>query len=203
MQHSILSQSAISMIRSDLFRYAGDVSLRAFAYHYFASPGFTYSVYFRLFSAYARDGVLAPGRRGLSGVARKAAFLWLRRYQFRFGIDIPLETEIGPGLFIGHFGSIVINADSTLGANCNISQGVTIGKVPRGGHVGEPKIGSNVYIGPGAKIIGGVCIGDGAAIGANAVVNRDVPPGVSVAGIPAEIVGTEGSVGYVNRRIRT
>ncbi len=60
-------------------------------------------------------------------------------------------------------------------------------------------IGNNVFIGAGAKIIGRIHVGDGAAIGANAVVTRDVPAGVAVAGVPARVVSEQGSEGYVNR----
>ncbi|AXY02862.1 hypothetical protein D1115_17910 [Vibrio alfacsensis] len=75
-----------------------------------------------------------------------------------------------------------------IGKNCNISQGVTIGKINQGNKIGAPIIGNNVYIAPGAKIIGGIHIGDNVAIGANAVVVTDVPDNVTVGGIPAKII---------------
>jgi serine O-acetyltransferase len=118
---------------------------------------------------------------------------------FKFGISIPFTTRIGPGFYIGHFGGIVVSDGAEIGRNCNISQGVTIGASNRGQRAGAPVIGDNVYIGPGAKVIGGIRIGDDVAIGANAVVTHDVPSGSVVAGVPARVVSNEGSVGYINR----
>ena len=68
-----------------------------------------------------------------------------------------------------------------------------------GARAGAPVIGNNVFIGAGAKIIGRIQVGDGAAIGANAVVTRDVPAGAAVGGVPARVISNEGSTGYVNR----
>ena len=77
--------------------------------------------------------------------------------------------------------------------NCRIHSDVNIGEA--GGRA--PRIGDNVYIAPGAKIFGGITVGDNAAIGANAVVNTDVPAGVTVAGVPARVVSERGSEGLV------
>lgn len=113
------------------------------------------------------------------------------------GINIPGPTQIGPGLLIGHAGGIVVNAAAVIGSNCNISHQVTIG-VSRGRNAGTPKIGDRVYIGPGSVIIGNITIGDDAAIGANAVVTRDVPSGHTAVGNPANVrVG--GSWDYINQ----
>ena len=78
----------------------------------------------------------------------------LDHYKYKFGIGIPFITEIGPGFYVGHFGGIFVYPDSKIGRNCNLSQGVTIGNANRGKNKGYPTIGDNVYIGPGAKIIG-------------------------------------------------
>lgn len=94
---------------------------------------------------------------------------------------------------------VIIHPEAVIGENCNISQGVTI-RIANGGKTpGVPCIGDRVYIGSGAKVIGGIKIGNDVAIGANAVVNKDVPDGVSVAGIPAKIVSSNGSQAYINR----
>ena len=76
-----------------------------------------------------------------------------------------------------------------IGTNCTIFQQVTIGDVRRCGQEGKPVpvIGNNVEIGAGAKVLGGIRVGDGAKIGANAVVLQDVPPGAIAVGIPARI----------------
>ncbi len=106
------------------------------------------------------------------------------------GIELPPDAEIGAGLYIGHWGGIVVASHVRIGERCNLSQGVTIGVDGKGG---LPQIGDRVYIGPGAKIFGGVKVGSDSAIGANAVVNDDVPAGVSVAGVPAKVVSQKGS----------
>ena len=121
----------------------------------------------------------------------------LRRLAVQYGISIPANTRIGPGFYIGHFGNIVVHHDAIIGANCNLSHGVTIGLSSRGDRFGCPTIGDAVYIGPGAKIFGRISIGNCAAIGANAVVTRDVIPRAVVAGVPARMVSSQGSDGYI------
>jgi serine O-acetyltransferase len=181
-----------SLIASDLYRYKGVISRRAFWRHFWFEPGFRYSVALRL-ATYARTARWA--RYGF----RQFTALMLYRYTVRYGISISAKTKVGAGLYIGHFGGIVVNHGAVIGDNCNIQQGVTLGKANRGARVGTPVIGNNVFIGAGAKIIGHVHVGDGAAIGANAVVTKDVPAGVAVAGVPARVVSEQGSEGYVNR----
>lgn len=92
-----------------------------------------------------------------------------------WGIDIPKEAKIGPGLCVGHFGGIFISKYAVIGKNLNISQGVTIGMSGQGENRGVPVIGDNVYIAPGAKIFGKIKIGNNVKIGANAVIYKDIP----------------------------
>jgi len=127
-----------------------------------------------------------------------ASFM-LKRYIFKYLISIPFSTKIGSGFFISHFGCIVVNEKSVIGKNCNIAQGVTIGQVNRGKYKGFPVLGDNVYIGPGAKILGSITIGDNVAIGANCVVTKDVPDNGVVVGVPSKVISYDGSIGYVNR----
>ena len=124
------------------------------------------------------------------------------RYQFfegyglKLGFTIPINV-FGPGLCLGHVGTIIVNENCKIGSNCRIQAGVNIGNssnldenwVPDN----VPTIGNNVYIGPGAKLFGKIKIGDNVRIGANAVVNKDVPDNVTVAGVPAKIVRQKGS----------
>ena len=126
------------------------------------------------------------------------AWLIHRHYLFKYDISISYYTRIGSGLQIGHTGGIVVASSAIIGKNCNLSHQVTIGVTRRGDRAGAPTIGDNVYIGPGAKIIGNVKIGNHAAIGANCVVTKDVPDHAVVVGVPGRIVSYRGSEGYVN-----
>jgi serine O-acetyltransferase len=118
--------------------------------------------------------------------------LRLRLLGERLGFDIPRRV-FGPGLSIGHYGTISVNAAARVGRNCRLDAQTTIGDI-RGA---APTIGDDVYIASGARVLGGVTVGDGAAVGANAVVLHDVPPGVTVAGVPARVVSDKGSRGVL------
>jgi len=100
------------------------------------------------------------------------------------GCVIGRGAEFGPGLVLIHSNGVVINGSVKAGSRVHIEHQVTIGAERRQ----SPEIGSDVFIGAGAKIIGPVKIGDGARIGANAVVLHDVPPNTTVVGIPARPV---------------
>jgi len=108
------------------------------------------------------------------------------------GIQIPLSTDIGKGVYLPHFGTIVVHQKSIIGEHCNIGQGVTIGVAGRGARRGTPIIGNYVYIEPGAKIIDNIRIGNNVMIGANAVVTKDVPDHTVVGGVPAKIISFNG-----------
>lgn len=98
-----------------------------------------------------------------------------RRCRTKWGIEISKSAKIGPGFYIGHFGGITIAPAAVIGENCNISQQVVIGVSGQGKKAGVPRIGNNVFVGPGAKLFGAISVGDNAKIGANAVVHKDVP----------------------------
>jgi serine O-acetyltransferase len=128
-----------------------------------------------------------------------ARFLYFRN-QYKYGISIPFETQIGSGFYIGHFGGIFISSLCVIGRDVNISQDVTIGRTVRNGIPGSALIGDRVYIGPGAKVVGAVRIGDDVAIGANCVVTRDAIDSSIVAGVPGRTISEgKGSIGYINR----
>ena len=100
-----------------------------------------------------------------------------------WGIDLPRGALIGPGLYIAHFGGIILSPDVVIGANCNLSHDVTIGLSGQGPECGCPTIGDNVYFAPGAKVFGPITIGNNVKIGANAVIHSDIPDNaVAVAG---------------------
>lgn len=113
----------------------------------------------------------------------RAWFKWRsiqrRRAGARLGITMTINT-CGPGLYIAHWGSVVISSEAQIGANARVHAAVSITR--------NPIIGDNVYFGPGCVVTGDINIGDNAQIGANAVVARDVPAGATVMGNPARVI---------------
>lgn len=126
------------------------------------------------------------GDAGPATLPGKAAYKVLAKaVEVSTGISVPASCRIGPGFYIGHFGTIIVHPETVMGARCSIGQGVTFGT--RGqGHSGVPRLGDDVYVGAGAKVLGPVTLGDGASVGANAVVVKDVPAGHVAVGIPAK-----------------
>ena len=107
-------------------------------------------------------------------------------------IEIHPGAKIGQNFFMDHGSGIVIGETAEIGENVTIYQGVTLGGImpsvessSQRNQKRHPTIGNNVIIGSGAQILGSICIGDYARIGANSVVSRDVPSNVTVAGVPA------------------
>ena len=111
------------------------------------------------------------------------------------GIDIHPGATIGHRLFIDHGTGLVVGETAELGDDVTLYQGVTLGgvapsvdsasQVNRKRH---PTLRNNVIVGSGAQVLGPITVGDGARVGANAVVVADVPPGVTVVGIPAKVI---------------
>lgn len=99
-----------------------------------------------------------------------------------FGYEIPAATVIGKNLFIDHGYGIVINKNSILGDDIRIKHMVTIGckTMPDGSQGISPKIGNNVDIGAGAKIIGDISIGNNVKIGAGAIITKNIPDNTTV-----------------------
>ncbi|QDO94186.1 serine acetyltransferase [Formosa sediminum] len=113
------------------------------------------------------------------------------------GISLPYSANIGERFYIGHFGGIIINAHAVIGANCNLSQGVTIGVSGVDQKRGVPVIGNHVYIGAHAVVVGKITVGDGAVIGANSLVTKDVLPHTTVLGVPAIKINNHDSKEYI------
>lgn len=124
-------------------------------------------------------------------------FILFRLTEMLTGISLEPKARIGRGLYIGHFGGIIVGSGASLGDYCNLSQGVTLGVDGRGDRRGSPQIGNRVFIAPGAKVLGAITVGDDAVIGANAVVVRSLPDRAVAVGIPAQIVSYKGAFDFV------
>ena len=130
-----------------------------------------------------------------SGTINKILFYYhklrFKKASIKLGFTIPLNV-FGQGLSIAHYGTIVVNENAKIGQNCRIHEGVTIGAT--GGNPKAAKIGDNVFIGSGAKIIGDITIGNNTAIGANAVVVKSYEENnITLVGLPAKKVSNQGS----------
>lgn len=107
--------------------------------------------------------------------------------EFATGIMLPESAKIGRRLRIEHFGTIIVHGRSTIGNDCVIRQGVTIGIKDVTDILAAPTIGNHVDIGAGAILLGRIHVGDHVVIGANAVVISDVPAMSIAVGVPAKI----------------
>lgn len=164
-------------LRADLYRYNG---AKATCYFFKALspllPGFRYTYLLRLASVFPK--------RSIRGLLFR---MLLIHYGYKYGFQIPPNTRIGKGLYIGHWGPVVINGQAELGDNCTLPHLVTIGQTNRGKRAGCPTIGNNVCIGAGAVIVGKIAIGDNVLVAPNAFVNFDVPDNSVVTGNPAVV----------------
>jgi serine O-acetyltransferase len=118
---------------------------------------------------------------------------WLGRFvshasRFLTGIEIHPGAEIGRRVFIDHGMGVVIGETAELGDDCTLYHGVTLGGTTWNKGKRHPTLGRGVVIGAGAKLLGPIVVGDGARVGSNAVVVKDVPPGATAVGIPARII---------------
>jgi len=188
---STLSQT----LRADLYRYRGQTNVGAFLSAYLREPGFRFTYYLRKVAFYSKK------KKSYGIFAYFYNRLRLNHYRFKFGFDISPTTSIGPGLYIGHFGGVVVSPYAILGSNVNIAQGVTIGAASRGPRKGAPTLEDRVWVGANAIIVGKVTIGHDALIAPGAYVNFDVPSLAVVLGNPGKIVSTSGSIGYVNNTL--
>lgn len=108
-----------------------------------------------------------------------------------YGIEIPYTVQLGRRVIVEHQSAIVVSGYSSIGDDSIIRQAVTLGNRYLERPCDAPKLGKRVNVGAGAKIFGDVSIGDGASIGANAVVLKDVPAGATAVGIPATIINSK------------
>lgn len=182
-------------IASDLFRYLTSTSIKAFLRGWYIT-GFRYTFFMRCCKYFANKGFFGWLPFFICRVA-------LRHYSITYGFQIPWQTNIGPGLNIGHFGPIIVNPSSTIGVNCNISVGVLLGLNHNVDEKGKslgfqyPSVGDRVALSNGVKIIGDAHVEDDCLIGVNTVVTRSIPKHCVAVGQPAKVISERGSSSVV------
>ncbi|MFN8528576.1 MAG: serine acetyltransferase [Anaerolineae bacterium] len=185
-------KTMLRYIRADLSRYRV-TEKRSYLAIAVMCPGAIAGVYYRLgYWLWNYQGWAAP----LMALLRPVYIMFKRVIEIYSGISLSTRAQIGPGLYINHFGSIFVGA-VVMGANCNISHEVTLGVAGRGDKKGLPTLGNRVYLGAGAKVIGKIHLGDDVAVGANAVVTHSLPDRAVAVGIPARAVSYDGSFDFV------
>ena len=159
-------------IRADLRTHGGD----------FTRQGFWVMAVYR-FGRW-RYGVRPALLRKAFSLLYKVAF---KLVQVATGVELPCEAVVGRNFRIDHFGDIIISGYAVFGDDCVVRNGVTVG-LRREDEPAAPRIGNNVSIGAGAKVLGPITVGDNVDIGANAVVIADVPPDSIAVGVPARVL---------------
>jgi serine O-acetyltransferase len=180
-----------TILQKDFYRINGQWLSKFQIWKQCFSPNLHYIYLFRTTQKHPKSTLLGKFWR-----------LVLRHYQIKYGFQIYPETQIGEGLYLGHWGFLVINPKVKIGKNCNIAQGVTIGQQNRGKNQGFPEIGNEVWIGPNSVIVGNIKIGNNVLIAPNAYVNTDVPDNSIVVGNPATITENHAATnGYINHKV--
>jgi serine O-acetyltransferase len=121
------------------------------------------------------------------------ALFFQNRMSSKFGVDIHPAARFGHGIMLDHATGLVVGETAVVGNNVSILQSVTLGGTGKEDGDRHPKICDGVLISAGAKILGNICVGQGAKVGAGSVVLHPVPPHTTVAGVPAKVVGTPAS----------
>jgi serine O-acetyltransferase len=150
--------------------------------------------FFEVLTTY--PGVHAVLVHRLSNRLWKAEFKWLARFsafvsRWWTGIEIHPGAEIGRRFFIDHGMGVVIGETAIIGDDCTLYHGVTLGGTTWNKGKRHPTLHDGVVVGAGAKILGPIEIGANARVGSNSVVLKNVPPGVTVVGIPGHVVGSK------------
>jgi serine O-acetyltransferase len=135
-------------------------------------------------------------RSGLRWPARFLSYLarWFT------GVEIHPGASIGRRLFIDHGMGVVIGETAVIGDDCTLYHGVTLGGTSWKKGKRHPTLGDGVVIGAGAKVLGPIEVGDGARIGSNSVVLKNVPAGATVVGIPGHLINPDRKVGEAQRQ---
>lgn len=169
-------------VKSDLMRYYGRYDVMTFIRAYLKNRLFRFQFALRMCQG--------TGISKLFGL-----FLW-KINRTKQVINIPRQTKIGYGLYIGHYGPIVVNPTAIIGNNCNLSQCTTIGSNEN--HAA--RIGDNTYIGPHVCIVEDVTIGNNVTIGAGSVVTKDIPDNATAVGNYAKVINYNNPGRYIGNR---
>ena len=116
------------------------------------------------------------------------------------GIEIHPAARIGRRFFIDHGMGVVIGETAEIGDDCTLYHGVTLGGTSWKKGKRHPTLGNDVIVGAGAKVLGPITVGDGSRIGSNAVALKDIPPGMTVVGVPGHIMQIDTSEAAQQRR---
>ncbi|MDE1513397.1 exopolysaccharide biosynthesis acetyltransferase VpsC [Vibrio sp. dsl-7] len=172
------------LIKADLYRHTGRVSFGLVVKHLLLNAGFCYMFWFRLC-------------RSQNLLLRTLARVMHRMLSIRYQIQLPKETQVGPGLYLGHATGVIVNSTAIIGANCNLSPFTVIGS-----NQGQAAIiENNVYIGPHVALVENITLGEGAIIGAGSVVTHDVAKHTVVAGNPARVIRTSCHPSYIRNPV--
>ena len=178
-----------NLFKYDLYRYYGETG-ETILQRLFRPPQIRYLYNFRKASV-CKSSLLELYYR-----------IKLQLLSQRTGIQIPINTSIGEGFYIGHYGTIIVNQKSVLGKNINIAPGVTIGQENRGKRKGTPVIGDFCWIGMNSVIVGNIKVGNNVLIAPLTFVNFDVPDNSIVVGNPGRIISREDATkDYINTTV--
>jgi serine O-acetyltransferase len=184
----------MGLLRADLSRYRTEAGISS-ANTILLQQGYwaiaEYRISRRLLILSVRAPYLKPFRKLITSYGHKII-------EIVTGIHLPSTAVIGEGLFIPHFGPVIVNQSAVIGSHCTLHPGVIIGAAGRGEKRGAPQIGDRVFIGANAVIIGRISLGDDCVVGAGAVVTRPVPPRGVVVGNPAKLISNQGSFDLIS-----
>ena len=163
------------LIKEDLYRYTGGKKLPII--NLMRLYGYQYTKIWRKANYFSNKNRLL------------ALFYDILLYfkSLKYGFQISPNAEIGHGLYIGHFGSVIVGNEVKIGDNVNLSPNIVIGRENRGVREGSPKLGDRVWVGAASVIVGNIKIGSNVLIAPNTYVNFDIPDNSVVIGNPAVI----------------
>ncbi|MBQ8317526.1 MAG: serine acetyltransferase [Lachnospiraceae bacterium] len=171
-------------IKIDLVRYSGKCNYLIFIKTFLTNSTFRFQDVHRLCN-----------QKGLKKIFGNVMWVFNSKKKH---LQIPRNTKIGYGLYIGHGGPVVINPTAIIGNNVNLSQFVTIGS----NHGKAAIIGDNTYIGPNVCIVENVIIGDNVTIGAGSVVTKNIPDNATAVGNYAKVINYDNPGRYIKNKCK-